>query len=87
MLTIPLCLEVIAADEMENDLFEMGISSPEVDLYEEPTFPVCFYRIDAMMPDNRSTAKKPLTIVVCGELTYLVKFSVEYLIELVSLHR
>jgi len=87
MFTTPLCLEVIAGDEMEDALYEMGIAPAETDLYKEPTFPVCFYRIDAMMIDNRSTAKKPLTIIVCGELTYLVKFSLEYMIELVQLHR
>ena len=87
MFTTPLCLEVIAGDEMEDALYEMGIAPSEVDLYQEPTFPVCLYKIDCMMPDNRSTSKKPLTIIVCGELTYIVKFSMEHLINLVDVHR
>jgi hypothetical protein len=87
MFHTPLCLEVIAADEMEDAFAEMGIAPPESDLYSEPTFPVCLYKIDCMMPDNRSTAKKPLTIIVCGELTYIVKFSMQHLINLVDVHR
>ena len=87
MFHTPLCLEVIAGDEFEEKLLEMGIAPAEVDLYSEPTFPVCFYKIDCMMMDNRSTPKKPLTIIVCGELTYIVKFSMEHLINLVDVHR
>ena len=87
MFKIPLCLEVIAGDEMQHALADMGIAPPDVDLYSEPTFPVCFWKFDCMMPDNRSTAKKPLTIIVCGELTYIVKFSMEHLINLVDVHR
>ena len=87
MFHTPLCLEVIAADEFEEKLLEMGVKPAEVDLYQEPTFPVCFWKFDCMMPDNRSTTKKPLTIIVCGELTYIVKFSMEHLINLVDVHR
>jgi hypothetical protein len=87
MFHTPLCLEVIAGDEFEEKLLEMGIAPAEVDLYAEPTFPVCFWKFDCMMPDNRSTPKKPLTIIVCGELTYIVKFSMEHLINLVDVHR
>ena len=87
MFSTPLCLEVIAADEMEDAFAEMGIDVPEVDLYSEPTFPVCLYRIDAIMPDNRSTEKKPVSIIVCGHLTYVVKFSIEDLIALIDVHK
>jgi hypothetical protein len=87
MFQTPICLEVIAADELDEAYADMGIKREDIDLYSEPTFPVCFWKFDCMMPDNRSTAKKPLTIIVCGELTYIVKFSMEHLINLVDVHR
>lgn len=83
MFKIPLCLEVIAGDEQTEMLEDMGISS-NTDLWEEPTFTVCFYKIDAIMADIRSTAKKPLTCVVCGELVYLVKIGMTDLVERIA---
>lgn len=83
MFKIPLCLEVIANDEQAEMLEDMGIAS-QSDLYDEPTCTVCFYKIDAIMPDVRSTAKKPLTCVVCGELVYLVKLGMTDLLERIA---
>ena len=83
MFKIPLCLEVIADDEHSAMLQDMGIE-PSDDLYEAPTFVVCFYKIDAIMGDERSTKKKPLSCVVCGELMYLVKIDMATLVDRIA---
>jgi hypothetical protein len=83
MFKIPLCLEVVAADDHSTMLQDMGIE-PNDDLYEAETFVVCFYKVDALMNDERSTKKKPLTCVVCGELMYLVKIDMATLVERIS---
>lgn len=82
MFKIPLCLEVIASDEHSTMLEDMGIE-PGDDLYDAPTFVVTFYKIDAHMPDERSTKKKPLTCVVCGNLVYIVKIDEINLMQLI----
>ena len=83
MFKIALCLEVVASDDHSTMLENMGIE-PNDDLYEAETFPVCFYKIDAIMPDLRSTKKKPISCVVCGELIYLVKIDMTTLVERIS---
>ena len=76
MLKKPLVLEVIAQPEeiTENDqefLEDNGFS----DIYDEPTFPVHFYIIDHIYSDERSTLNKPLTIIISGGESYVVKHS------------
>jgi hypothetical protein len=83
MFKIPLCLEVVASDDHSTMLEDMGIE-PNDDLYEAETFVVCFYKIDAIMHDLRSTKKKPISCVVCGELMYLVKIDMATLVERIS---
>jgi hypothetical protein len=83
MFKIALCLEVVASDDHSTMLENMGIE-PNDDLYLAETFPVCFYKIDAIMPDLRSTKKKPISCVVCGELMYLVKIDMATLVERIS---
>ena len=83
MFKIPLCLEVIAANEQAEMLEDMGIAVND-DPYLDPTFLVCFYKIDAIMPDERSTKQKPLTCVVCGELVYLCKIDMAMLVDRIS---
>ena len=58
MFKIPLCLEVIAGDEQDEMLQNMGLKTNSVDPYDEQTFIVCFYKVDAITTDTRSTAKK-----------------------------
>jgi hypothetical protein len=83
MFKIALCLEVVASDDHSTMLEDMGIE-PNDDLYEAETFVVCFYKIDAIMHDLRSTKKKPISCVVCGELMYLVKMDMATLVERIS---
>ena len=83
MFRIPLCLEVVAADDHSTMLQDMGIE-PGDDLYEAPTFVVCFYKMDALMADERSTYTKPLTCVVCGELMYIVKIDMATLVDRIA---
>jgi hypothetical protein len=83
MFKIALCLEVVASDDHTTMLENMGIQ-PNDDLYEAETFVVCFYKIDAIMHDLRSTKKKPISCVVCGELMYLVKIDMATLVERIS---
>lgn len=76
MLKKPLVLEVIALPEeiTEKDqefLEDNGFS----DIYNEPTFPVHFYCIDHLYSDERSTLNKPLTIIISGGESYVVKHS------------
>lgn len=84
MFRLPLCLEVIAADEQAEMLEEMGIETSG-DIWNDPTFTVCFYKVDAIMPDLRSTPKKPLTCIVSGELVYLVKMDMANLMERIAI--
>lgn len=83
MFKIPLCLEVIAADEQTEMLEDMGIETSG-DIWNDPTFTVCFYKIDAIMPDLRSTRQKPLTCVVCGDLVYLCKLDMATLVDRIA---
>lgn len=83
MFKVPLCLNVIAANEQQEMLEDMGIAIND-DPYNDPTFTVCFYKVDAVMPDERSTHKKPLTCIVCGELVYLVKIEITQLLEMIA---
>lgn len=83
MFKVPLCLNVIAANEQQEMLQDMGIEVSD-DPYNDPTFAVCFYKIDAVMPDERSTFKKPLTCIVCGDLIYLVKLEITEVITLIA---
>lgn len=83
MFKIPLCLEVIAGDEYQEMLENMNIKSTG-DVWDDPTFTVCFYKIDAIMPDERSTKQKPLTCIVCGELVYLVKLNMATLVDRIA---
>lgn len=83
MFKIPLCIEVIAANEQAEMLEDMGISTTD-DPYNDPTFLVCFYKIDAIMPDERSTKQKPLTCLVCGDLVYLCKIDMATLVDRIS---
>lgn len=59
MFKIPLCIDVIAADEQAEMLEDMGIETSG-DIWNDPTFTVCFYKIDAIMPDLRSRNKNHL---------------------------
>jgi hypothetical protein len=83
MFKIPLCIEVIAANEQAEMLEDMGISTTD-DPYLDSTFLVCFYKIDAIMPDERSTKQKPLTCLVCGELVYLCKYDMAILVDRIA---
>jgi len=83
MFKVPLCLNVIAANEQQEMLEDMGIEVTD-DPYNDETFAVCFYKIDAVMPDERSSKKKPLTCIVCGELVYLVKIEITELLGMIS---
>ncbi len=83
MFKVPLCLNVIAANEQQEMLEDMGIKIND-DPYNDETFAVCFYKIDAVMPDERSTKKKPLTCIVCGELVYLVKIEITELLGMIA---
>ena len=83
MFKIPLCLEVIAADEQTEMLEDMGIETSG-DIWNDPTFTVCFYKIDAIMADLRSTRQKPLTCVVCGDLVYLCKLDMATLVDRIA---
>lgn len=83
MFKVPLCLNVIAANEQQEMLEDMGIAVND-DPYNDPTFAVCFYKVDAVMPDERSTFAKPLTCIVCGELVYLVKIEITDLIGMIA---
>lgn len=83
MFKIPLCLEVIGADEQDEMLENMGIKTSD-DIWNDPTFTVFFYKVDAVMPDIRSTKKKPITCIVCGELVYLVKLDMTTLLERIA---
>ena len=84
MFRIPLCLEVIAGDEQDDMLHNMGLKTTPVDPYDDLTFVVCFYKIDAITTDTRSTAKKPLTIIYCGEIAYLVKMDMATLVDRIA---
>jgi len=83
MFKVPLCLNVIAANEQQEMLEDMGIEINN-DPYNDETFAVCFYKIDAVMLDERSTKKKPLTCIVCGELVYLVKIEITELLGMIA---
>ena len=83
MFKVPLCLNVIAANEQQEMLEDMGIEINN-DPYNDETFAVCFYKIDAVMPDERSSKKKPLTCIVCGELVYLVKIEITELLGMIA---
>lgn len=83
MFKVPLCLNVIAANEQQEMFEDMGIEINS-DPYNDETFAVCFYKIDAIMPDERSTKKKPLTCIVCGELVYLVKIEITELLGMIA---
>lgn len=83
MFKIPLCLEVIAGDELTSKLEDMGIEM-NGDIWNDPTFTVCFYKIDAIMPDERSTRQKPITCVVCGDLVYLCKLDMATLVDRIA---
>lgn len=83
MFKIPLCLEVIAGDELTSKLEDMGIEM-NGDIWNDPTFTVCFYKIDAIMPDERSTKKKPLTCIICSGLVYLVKLDMATMVERIA---
>lgn len=83
MFKVPLCLNVIAANEQQEMLEDMGIEITD-DPYNDETFTVCFYKVDAVMPDERSTYKKPLTCIVCGELVYLVKIEITDLLGMIA---
>ena len=83
MFKVPLCLNVIAANEQQEMLEDMGIEVTG-DPYLDETFAVCFYKIDAVMLDERSTKKKPLTCIVCGELVYLVKIEITELLGMIA---
>lgn len=83
MFKIPICLEVIGADEQDEMLENMGIKTSD-DIWNDPTFTVCFYKVDAVMPDIRSTKKKPITCIVCGELVYLVKIDMTTLVDRIA---
>lgn len=83
MFKIPLCLDVIAANEQDEMLEDMGIE-PSSEIYDDPTFTICFYKIDAIMPDERSTKKKPLTCIICSGLVYLVKLDMATMVERIA---
>jgi hypothetical protein len=84
MFKIPLCLEVIAGDEQDEMLQNMGLKTNSVDPYDEQTFIVCFYKVDAITTDTRSTAKKPLTVIYCGEFAYLCKLDMATLVDRIA---
>jgi hypothetical protein len=76
MLKKPLILEVLALDPDEDEdnkeyLEDNGFS----DIYDSPTFPIHFWRIDYYFSDERSTFNKPLTVICIGLEHYLVKCS------------
>ena len=74
---------MVAGDDHSTMLENMGIDQND-DLYDAPTFVVCFYKMDALMADERSTKKKPLTCVVCGELMYIVKIDMATLVDRIA---
>jgi hypothetical protein len=76
MLKKPLILEVLALgpEEVETDkeyLEDNGFT----DIYNSPTFPVHFWKIDYYFSDERSTFNKPLTIIYVNGEHYVVKCS------------
>ena len=72
MLTRPLIIDVLAADEEGEELEDLGL---QPNLWDTPTFQIAIWNVEYVMEDIRSTKSTPLTMICTGSEEWLTLMS------------
>jgi hypothetical protein len=76
MLKKPIVLDVLAVTNGENQKdIEFLEDTGLIDVYDSATVPIHYCTIDYFHTDERSTLKKPLTIIHSGSESFVAKVS------------